>query len=265
MLSVNFTPRITLGKWLWPSRRRRYPWGLFGFSSGIDPESEAVMRLSQGRFDGLGTVASGENETQVFVALGKWHDFLAHGNGDRHIVDAGDPPRGLESPHGLEHAGLRDGNHHDPGSLIFTRHGLDGQSQDVAQNQLLEADPSSEPECPGTQPANGARPHFDDPRTLVIEPQFGMNGTVLQPQGRDSLDRGIHDPALRRFGQPRRGHVNGLLEEWSFQRIRFIEEGEDLKSAPVEKPLQRYLPARNISFNEDMLGGVPQGDDVGLL
>ena len=59
------------------------------------------MRLSQGRFDGLGTVASGENEAQVFVALWKWHDFLAHGNGDRHIVDAGDPPRGLESPHGL--------------------------------------------------------------------------------------------------------------------------------------------------------------------
>ncbi len=65
MPSVNFTPSITLGKWLWPSRRRRYPWGLFGFSSGIDPESEAVMRLSQGRFDGLGTVASGENEAQV--------------------------------------------------------------------------------------------------------------------------------------------------------------------------------------------------------
>lgn len=46
------------------------------------------MRLSQGRFDGLGTVASGENEAQVFVALWKLHDFLAHGNGDRHIVDA---------------------------------------------------------------------------------------------------------------------------------------------------------------------------------
>ena len=150
MPSVNLTPRITLGKCLWPSRRRRHPWGLFGFSSGIDQESEAVMRLSQGRFDGLGTVASGENEAQVFVALGKWHDFLAHRNGDRHIVDAGDPPRGLESYTDSEHAGLRDGNHHDPGGLIFTRHGLDGQSQDMAQNQLLEADPlSSEPECPG--------------------------------------------------------------------------------------------------------------------
>ena len=64
------------------------------------------MRLSQGRFDGLGTVASGENEAQVFVALWKWHDFLAHGNGDRHIVDAGDPPRGLESPHGLTGEGV---------------------------------------------------------------------------------------------------------------------------------------------------------------
>ena len=56
------------------------------------------MRLSQGRFDCFGTVASGENEAQVFVALGKWHDLLAHRNGDRHIVDAGDSPRGLESP-----------------------------------------------------------------------------------------------------------------------------------------------------------------------
>ena len=56
------------------------------------------MRLSQGRFDGLGTVAPGENEAQVFVALGKRYHFLAQRNGDRHIVDAGDPRRGLESP-----------------------------------------------------------------------------------------------------------------------------------------------------------------------
>src|SRR5262249_6898090 len=83
-----------------------------------------------------------------------------------------------------------------PVALSFTRIGLDAQSQAVPKNQPLEADPSSDPECPGAQPANGARPHFDDPRTLVIEPQFGMNGTVLQPQGRDGLDRGIHDPAL---------------------------------------------------------------------
>ena len=84
------------------------------------------MGVSQGFFDGLGTVASGENEAQVFVALGKWNDFVALGNGDRHIVDTGDPSRGLDPPHGLEHAGLRNGNHHDTGSLIFTRHGLDG-------------------------------------------------------------------------------------------------------------------------------------------
>ena len=88
---------------------------------------------------------------------------------------------------------------------------------------------------------------------------IGMNGTVLQPEGPDGLERGIGDPALPRFGQPRRGHVNGLLEERSFQRIGFVEEGEDLESAPVEKPLQRHLPTRNISFDEDMLGGVPQG------
>ena len=83
------------------------------------------MGVSQGFFDGLGTVASGENEAQVFVALRKWHDFLAHGNGDRHIVDTGDPLRGLEPPHGLKHASLGNGNHHDPGGLVFTRHGLD--------------------------------------------------------------------------------------------------------------------------------------------
>ena len=70
------------------------------------------MGVSQGFFDGLGIVASGENEAQVFVALRKWYDFLAHGYGDRHIVDTGDPLRGLEPPHGLEHAGLGNGNHH---------------------------------------------------------------------------------------------------------------------------------------------------------
>jgi hypothetical protein len=92
------------------ARRRWYLWRLFGFGSRGDPESEAVMGPSQGRFDGLGTVASGEYEAQVFVALGKWHDFLAHRNGDRHVIDAGDPACGLESAHGLEHAGLRDVN-----------------------------------------------------------------------------------------------------------------------------------------------------------
>ena len=177
------------------------------------------MGPSQGRFDGLGTVASGEYEAQVFVALGKWHDFLAHRNGDRHVIDAGDPPCGLESAHGLEHAGLRDGNHHYPGGLIFTRHGLDGQSQDVAQNQLLEADPSSEPECPGAQPANGARAHFDDPRTLVIESQFGMNGTVLQPQGRDGLDRGIHDLASAKIRKAATGS-----RKWSPRRMVLPED-----------------------------------------
>ena len=67
------------------------------------------MGVSQGFFDGLGTVAPGENEAQVFIALRKWHDFLAHGNGDRHIVDTGDSLSGLEPLHGLEHAGLGNG------------------------------------------------------------------------------------------------------------------------------------------------------------
>ena len=83
------------------------------------------MGVSLGFFDGLGTVASGENEAQVFVALGKWHDFVTLGNGDRHIVDTDDPSRGLEPLDGLEHAGSRDGNHHDTGSLVLTCHGLD--------------------------------------------------------------------------------------------------------------------------------------------
>ena len=45
------------------------------------------MGVSQGFFDSLGTVASSENEAQISVALGKWHDFLALGNCDRHVVD----------------------------------------------------------------------------------------------------------------------------------------------------------------------------------
>ena len=56
------------------------------------------MGVSQGFFDSLGTVASSENEAQISVALGKWHDFLAFGNCDRHVVDTGDTPRGLEPP-----------------------------------------------------------------------------------------------------------------------------------------------------------------------
>jgi hypothetical protein len=65
------------------------------------------------------------------------------------------------------------------------------------------------------------------------------------------LDRGIHDPTLPRFGQPRRGHVNGLLEERSFQGIGFVEEGEEVESTPVESP-SSATSARNISFDEKL-------------
>ena len=90
-------------------------------------------------------------------------------------------------------------------------------------------------------------------------------GPSSSPKAATAWDRGIPDPALPGFGQPRRGHVNGLLEERPIQGIGFVEEGKDDEPSAVENPLQGHLPARNISFDEDMLGRVPQGCDVGLL
>ena len=92
-----------------------------------------------------------------------------------------------------------------------------------------------------------------------------MHRPDAQPQHSCGFPRGDKHLVLLIRAQSRGGNINGLLEKRSLQRIGFVKKSKNGEPPPVEKPFQRYLPARNISLNEDTLGRFSHSYDVGLL
>ena len=62
---------------------------------------------------------------------------------------------------------------------------------------------------------------------------------------------GLHHPLLERGRVARRRDVEGLLEERAVERVRLVEERQDLEPPAPEEPLERHLGAGDEALDED--------------
>ncbi len=122
--------------------------------------------------------------------------------------------------------------------------GRQGHARGVAEDQLLERDAGAESEGPAAQPADRAGGDLQDPGAAVVDPELGVDRALGQADRRRGgrgrpLDQG---QALRR--QPRRGHVDRLGEVRPVQRVRLVEDRQDLEPAVPEQALDGDLQPR---------------------
>ena len=64
-----------------------------------------------------------------------------------------------------------------------------------------------------------------------------------------SRDR-VDDRSLSRVIEPRRCHVDRLLEEWTGQRIGLVEDGDHLENSLVHKAFERYLNPVHVALDK---------------
>ena len=89
-----------------------------------------------------------------------------------------------------------------------------------------------------------------------------MHGPLAEPERGARPERDPLDPLLRLPREPRRRHVDGLLEERAVERVRLVEERERLEPARHEEPLERDLAAGDELLDEQRAGGLAAHGDV---
>lgn len=93
-----------------------------------------------------------------------------------------------------------------------------------------------------------------------------MNGPVPESEGADRLAGGFDDGALHIERFARGGDVDGLFEEWSFEGIGLVEDGDDLELAAGHQTFESELAALDITLDLDrFIDGFVNLADFGLF
>ena len=168
----------------------------------------------------------------------------------------------------FEDAAARNRDHHHRRRLSLALERRDGQSQRVAQDDLLERHPGAERQRARAEAADRAGGDLDHPRGLAsvvvaADAQLGVHRSFLEAEGLGRLGRALADGRLCRVGQPRRRHVDGLLEERPVERIGLVEQRQGVERAADEETLQRHLRPRHELLHQDLAGARAEGADVG--
>ena len=96
----------------------------------------------------------------------------------------------------------------------------------MAQDEFFQGHPQPVLQDARAQSPDGPARDLDDTGPAVVDPQFGMDGSLRESHGRGSPLDGIENDLLGLFGQARRRNVYRLFEEGSLQGIGLVEQGE---------------------------------------
>jgi hypothetical protein len=178
--------------------------------------------------------------------------------GDFEAGDSGHGERGVLALDFFEDAALRNGNHHDAGSGLFSGPIAAGKIEGVAQEQFLEADRLSgrggtEAQGARAKATDGTRSDFEGPYAFVVDAKFGVNGAM----GKAKCARGIGgtacDFALCRVREARRRDVNSFFEVGTFERIGLIKNRENSETTFGEQPFDGHFPAGNVALHQNFV------------
>ncbi len=83
------------------------------------------------------------------------------------------------------------------------------------------------------------------------EPNFGVDRPLDETDGAARVGDCVADRCSRLCGQARRSDVDRLLEVRALERIRLVEDREDLERALPQQPLDGNLGPRDVTLDED--------------
>ena len=155
--------------------RRRGNAGRCRRAGRVDVELERPVRRPERVLDGLGGIRPREEEAEIARPLGERDQLLADVRADRHVLDPGDGERRLAAPHGPEHPGPRDGDHHDAGRLPLPLERVELDPERVPDDQLLQGQARPEAQRARAEAADRAGGHLDHPRPLVVDAELGVD------------------------------------------------------------------------------------------
>src|SRR5256885_5407685 len=102
----------------------------------------------------------------------------------------------------------------------------------------------------GTQTADRPRGNFERPDTGFVQTKFGMDWTVRKTHRRDGSARATFNLLLLRGRVPRRCDVNRLFKVRPCERVRLIEDSQDMKRTVGEQTFDGNFVARNVTFDD---------------
>ena len=106
----------------------------------------------------------------------------------------------------------------------------------VAQQQRFERDARAELQRARAQPPDAARRDVDRPRAVVVDSQLGVEWAVPQAERAGGGGRGASHLLLPVGRQPRRRHIDRLLEEGAHEGVGLVEDRQHLELASVSRP-----------------------------
>src|SRR5262249_58101545 len=99
-----------------------------------------------------------------------------------------------------------------------------------------------------------ARCHLNDPRSLVVDSELGVNGTSHEAHRLTSCFGGRSYDRLSLARKPRRRDVDGLFKERTVERVRLVEDRQHLEPSRGQQALERDLVARDKLFEKNFSG-----------
>src|SRR6266705_2124952 len=224
---------------------------------GPDVERDPPVRLAQRRLDERRALRAREDEAEIGRSFRQRDERPADRGAEADVLDARDEAGGGDAGHAAQDTGAGDRDHHDPGRAGLALQLLDVAAEGAHQDDLLERQTGAEAEGARAQAADAAGGELDEPGAAVVEAQLGVHGTFAQSEGAGGRGGRGRDRLLDARGQARGRDVQSLFEERTVERVRLVEQGQDLETAGDQDPFQGDLDAGNELLDEDETGGVP--------
>ena len=126
----------------------------------------------------------------------------------------------------------------------------------MAQDELLEAHPRSEPQSPGAEASDRSRGDLDDEDPGLVDSHLGVDRALRQAEG---PRRGLRSSGTLRLNlrrQARRRDVDRLLEEGTVERVGLVEERKHAQLPSHEEAFESNLHPGDEILDEDFRGRV---------
>ena len=127
----------------------------------------------------------------------------------------------------------------------------------VAEDSSSRDTPGPEAERARAEAADRAGGDLDHPRTLVVDPQLGVDRPLREAERPRRPARLGGDRGLASGRQARGRHVERLLEVRPVERVGLVEERQHVELSRHQEPLQRHLAPGNEVLDQHLVAPRP--------
>src|SRR6185436_6299176 len=173
----------------------------------LDDELDSTVGFAKRSFGSFSSSRAAEYESEITCAFRRRLNFLCDMRADDYVFNIHHAASLIHAFDLAQYARAGNWNHHHACRLSFSFDAAYVIAERVANQHLFERNSFAEFERTRAQPADGARSHFNHPRTVIVYAQFCVHRAFRHAHSARRRRRSLYDLLLSFRREARGSHI----------------------------------------------------------